>query len=294
MPLFKTKLTPEQKARKKKQERTIIETKKFQITNGSEQALKNFLNSITSEKIAEIKAIYDESLVALPKKPIHIAGEPGGLLLLQPPDIFFPEVERIRTDTLEKSKKDVQKQIEKVTNHQVDRLLDYLHIEEIAQVKQKANTLCVEAPAKLIAIREKADTAIAEVEDKYSILPYANDIGILDIRYTEISAITLHEMQAFYFKVEQPLRHILMEQMDVSDKRIIREVKDDLVGIKRDFVNENRQISQQNRQRVQQIQENANSNSRIEALKSLKELLDSGALTKAEFDSEKKKILDSD
>jgi len=298
MPLFRTKLASNQKARKKEHERIIKETKKFQITNASEQALKNLLDSITLEKIAKIKSVYDEGLVKLPKKTIHIAGEPGELLTLETPDKFIPKVNRVRANTYEKSKKDIQKEIEKVKNHQADRLLDYLHIEEIALVKQKADNLCAEAPAKLIAIRDRADTAIEEVEAKYSPLPYANDIGILDLRYTEISAIALQEMQAFYFDVERPLSKIRGEQMDVSDKRIIREVKDDLVGIKRDLVNENRQISQQNRQRVQQMQENANPssnpNSRIEALKSLKDLLDAGVLTRAEFDSEKSKILDSD
>ena len=296
MPLFKSKLITEQKSKKKEQERIIKETKKRHIDDTSEHKLKNLLMPITLEKISEIKAIYDEGLVSLPKKPILISGSPGDLLPIQTPDKFFPEVDRVRANTFEIAKKDVQKQIEKVINHQADRLLDYLHIEEIAEVKQKADILCAEAPAKLVSIKEKADVALKEVEVKYSSLPYANDIGILDLWYTEISAIALQEMQAFYFDVERPLRNIHRDQMKVSDKRIVREVKDDLVGIKRDFVAENRQISQQNRHRVQQMQESATPNpaSRVDALKSLKDLLDAGALTQAEFDSEKSKILNSD
>jgi len=314
MPLFKTKLTSEEKARKKEQERIIKEVKTFHITEASEQALNDFLNSITLEKIAEIKAIYDEEFVSLPKKLIHIAGTPGALLPIQPPDQFMPEVEGIRANCFAKAEQDIQKQIEKIKALEEELLLDYLHIEEISEVKQQSDLLCTEAPTKIAAIREKADEAIKDIEDKYSTLPYANEIGILDIRYTEISAITLREMQAYFFEVELPLRDIHSKQMKASDRRILREVKDDLVGIKRDFVADNRRITQQNRQRVQQVGGNTLINSqtttpqesitpqnissnpiaRVEALKSLKELLDAGVLTQAEFDSEKSKILGSD
>jgi len=109
-------------------------------------------------------------------------------------------------------------------------------------------------------------------------------------------------------------------QIDAHNKAVLQDIASDFRGIKSNFIEENRQITQQNRQRVQQMRGNRNpnltlqmeiseelvdfssldastqtnhANSRVEALKSLKELLDSGVLTQAEFDAEKSRILNN-
>jgi len=111
------------------------------------------------------------------------------------------------------------------------------------------------------------------------------------------TSLTKHNAIAAELKASKHIGKLSHAITREHNKAVLKDVANDIRGIKSDFIEENKQISQQNRQKAQErrkdMNTSPNSTSYIESLKSLKDLLDAGILTQEEFDTEKAKILNN-
>ena len=312
MPFFKSSTVREEKSLQKTFHGKAKELKKRAAKRPSIASYEEYLTFLSTkepimpDELASLKDLYDAcgfdetSDKRLERRKQALAK--------------LASVPRFRDNEYTKVEKEIEKSFKKVRERQ-DWFKDLIEIVEISKLCDEADAFYNEVPQKLTNIKAEITAKIDDLEHKYA--AYADipefleikieeiwDIGTLDVKRIGHLSLAAGEVYSTLLNGDKRLSdpndlQRWKERVRESDRAVLREIKEDIVDIKRDFINDQRQITANNRQRAQEMRDNhsnTNTNStatRLGELKELKELLDSGALTQEEFDSEKAKILNS-
>ena len=268
MPFFKSKLSPEEKSRKKEQEDFIAEVLKFETP-------------ITSETLEKLNTIFNEGLVDT------LSNRKATKMMKAESKLNGSEV---KFSFRESEVKSINKSSERVS-----KLLDSpkiktsLHLPEIQEVLHQLNLVLKETPVKVNEIIAQANQDYASYASKY--IPYLSNPNMVDIKHKEFVYYRNKELYALY-DISKEIDTLYTKILDLHNKSVLKNVGRDALNIKRTAVGVP-PIQQQATQMQSIPQTTSNQNSRFEDLTKLKELLDSGILTQKEFETEKAKILNA-
>lgn len=209
-----------------------------------------------------------------------------------------------------KAQEEMLKNFKKIREDQ-EELLRIIDIDEISKLYNEVDAFYGDIPKKISQLKSETTERLHSLQTKYE--PFIKIPEFFEIMLEEMWSVGTYETkelgQLTVLDTHDMASKILRAGENFTgenlarwksfhrelDREVLRGIKRDITNIKSDFIMEQRQISANNRLVVENIRNNQNqtSNIRIDDLKSLKDLLDSGILTQEEFESEKGKILNS-
>jgi len=218
MPFFKSKLTPEQKARKDKYSKIISDATK-----------KKLKVHLTEEDLEEIKLGYDEGIFSISDaRKQHIKNNCDKYHQIL--DDFYDDEDLI--STLTKQMKDVKSFMEEAFQNTNEKAKLNLQVEVLEFFD--------EIPNEIKRIQENYNLNLSIIESKY--LKFNDILALMDLKFAEVGRAASNKSISI-IELRCPIQKMNMKIALAHDKALLREIGQDMVNIKREFIEDNREIT---------------------------------------------------